>query len=210
MTARSENADAAGASTGSKGALTRRRILDAAVSRFGRDGYRATSVAQIAQDASVGGTVAYAYFANKKELFLAALDQDASAVIGEGLSIVFDGTDRESWRQDLMVTLVAAVERHPLARRVLANLEPDVTDRVLDIPALVELRIAVADRLRSEQGSGAVRDDIDPAEVGNGLVSIILSLLMSMVQLGEGVTDRYAADVIAVVEAAVDPPSPGR
>ena len=55
-----------------KGAQTRRAILRAAIVRFGRDGFRATSVADIARDASVGGTVAYAYFPNKEALFFAA------------------------------------------------------------------------------------------------------------------------------------------
>jgi AcrR family transcriptional regulator len=44
----------------SKGAQTRQAILRSAITRFGRDGYRSTSVADIARDADVGGTVAYA------------------------------------------------------------------------------------------------------------------------------------------------------
>lgn len=192
----------------SKGELTRQAVLDAAVHRFGRDGFRATSVARIARDAGVGGTVAYAYFDSKEDLFLSALDQDASAVIHEGLAIVFDADQpggRATWRRDLMLTLVGALDQHPLARRVLANLEPDVTDRVADIPALVELRAAVAERLAADQRTGLVRPDIDPVAVGSGVVSIILSLLMSMIQLGEQITSSYATDVVAVFEAAIDP-----
>ena len=122
--------------TPTKGAQTRQSILDAAIARFGREGFRATSVADIARDASVGGTVPYAYFADKEALFLAALDEDAAAVINEGLSSVFENPGRPDWRQTLLFTLVTAVDRHPLARRLLAGLEPDVTDRVLEIPAL--------------------------------------------------------------------------
>ena len=154
-----------------KGAQTRQAILDAAIARFGRDGYRATSVADIARDAGVGGTVAYAYFPNKEALFLAALDEDAAAVIHEGLvdasSTIPTVAD---WRQTLIFTLVGAVERHPLARRLLAGLEPEVTDRVLEIPALAELRKACAERLRAEQLAGTVRPDIDPVAIGNGVV----------------------------------------
>src|SRR2546423_10328395 len=116
----------------SKGAETRDAILAAAITRFGRDGFRSSSVADIARDASVGGTVAYAYFPSKESLFLAAVDEDAAAVIREGLSHVFDDPDVRGWRQTLIFTLVGAVERHPLARRLLAGLEPDVTDRVLE------------------------------------------------------------------------------
>ena len=189
-----------------KGEQTRRAVLDAAIDRFGRDGYRATSVADIARDARVGGTVPYAYFADKEALFLAAVDEDAAGVIEEGLSHLLSGEAHpRDWRSTLVFTLVDAVERHPLARRMLAGLEPDVTERVLLIPALEELRKACAERLRTEQAAGAVRADIDPVRVANGMVAIVLSLLMSVVQLGVSAASLYANDVAAVFEAALDP-----
>ena len=175
---------AADRASSSKGAQTRRSILAAAVSRFGRDGYRSTSVADIARDAGVGGTVAYAYFPNKEALFLAAVDEDAAAVIGEGLATVVAVPDIRRWHDTLIFTLVDAVERHPLARRLLAGLEPDATTRVLEIPALNELRKECTERLRAGQAAGAVRPDIDAALVGNGVVALMLSVLMSVTQLG--------------------------
>jgi AcrR family transcriptional regulator len=189
----------------SKGEQTRQAILDAAITRFGRDGYRATALADIARDADVGGTVAYAYFPSKEALFLAALDEDAAAVIHEGLSSVVDGANVLDWRQTLIFTLVAAVEGHPLARRLLAGLEPGVTDRVLEIPALNELRKACVERLQSEQLAGTVRPDIDPVAVGHGVVAIVLSLLMSVVQLGSDAAAPYTQDVASVFEAALGP-----
>jgi AcrR family transcriptional regulator len=187
-----------------KGELTRQAILRAAIERFGREGYRATSVADIARDAGVGGTVAYAYFPNKEALFVAAVDEDAAAVIREGLSTVLAEGKVEDWRQALVVTLVGAVDQHPLARRLLAGLEPDVTVRVLEIPALAELRKACAERLRAEQLTGVVRADIDPVSIANGVVAITLSLLMSVVQLGPSAAEIYGADVVAVFEAALE------
>jgi AcrR family transcriptional regulator len=193
--------------TSSKGEATRAAILAAAIARFGRDGYRATSVADIARDASVGGTVAYAYFPNKEALFLSAVDEDAAAVVQGGLSIVLDDPSStvDDWRQSLLFTLVEAVERHPLARRLLGGLEPEVTARVLEIPALSELRKACTERVRSDQLSGTVRSDIDPASLGNGIVSMVLSLLMSVVQLGREAAAPYATDVASVFEAALSP-----
>src|SRR5947199_3926940 len=94
----------------SKGERTSRAILKAAIERFGRDGYRATSVTDIARDAGVGGTVAYAYFPNKEALFLAAVDEDAAAVIQEGLSKVVGDAIVVDWRESLIFTLVEAVE----------------------------------------------------------------------------------------------------
>src|SRR4051812_11053844 len=187
----------------SKGQQTRQAILRAAIVRFGRDGYRATSVADIARDASVGGTVAYAYFPSKEALFLAAVDEDAAGVVHEGLSTI-DDAGIDDWRETLIFTLLGAGEHHPLARRLLAGLEPDVTDRVLEIPALAELRKACAERLTAEQLTGAVRPDIDPVTIANGVVAIILSLLMSVVQLGGSAAITYGPDVSAVFRAALD------
>ncbi len=204
------NATTGTAAPPTKGELTRRAILEAAIARFGREGFRSTSIADIARDAGVGGTVTYAYFPNKEALFLAAMDEDAAAVIREGLSSVIDDDQLPDWRQTLIFTLVAAVEEHPLARRVLAGLEPDVTERVLEIPALAELRTACTERIRAEQLAGTVRADIDPVSIGNGVISIMLSLLMSVVQIGRGPAVAYGTDVAAVFEAALDLTPPSR
>jgi AcrR family transcriptional regulator len=189
-----------------RGEQTRRTILDAAIARFARDGYRSTSVADIARDASIGGTVAYSYFPSKEALFIAAVDEDAAAVISAGLSNLEDEPGTADWPLQLILDLFAAVERHPLARRLLAGLEPDVTSRVLDISAVGELRKACIERLRNDQLAGDVSADVDPTVLGNGIVAISLSLLMSMVQIGAGAADAYGYDVAAVFAAALAPP----
>ena len=194
--------------TPTKGALTRRAILDAAIARFGRDGYRATSVADIARDASVGGTVAYTYFADKEALFFAALDEDAAEAIHQGLSGAFAELDLADWRRNLLLHLVGALDHHPLARRLLAGLEPEVTARVLEMPALNELRKVCAERLAADQLAGTVRTDLDPHVIANGIVAILLSLLMSVVQLGPDAASPYTSDVVAVFEAALVPRAP--
>lgn len=199
----------------SKGEQTRQSILDAAVLRFAQDGYRATSVADIARDAGVGGTVAYTYFVNKEALFFAAVDQDAAAVILEGVSSVI--IDREAglvngqpfdanWRQGLFGTLLGAVNRHPLARRLLAGLEPEVTARVYDTPALVELRHVVVERMRLDQQLGLVRPDIDAELIANGAVTIMISLLITAVQLGPVGLSYDGADIAAFFQAAIETP----
>lgn len=190
----------------SKGELTRRAVLDAATERFGRDGYKAASVADIARDAGVGGTVAYAYFPSKEALFLAALDEDAAAVIGEGVLHVLEQSDHKGWRETLMYTLVGALDHHPLARRVLSGLEPGVTDRVIDLPALMELRKTVADRLRIDQEAGRVRPDVDPADIATGAVAVIISLLMGVLQFGGNGINVYGPGIWALFDAALDPP----
>ena len=98
-----------------KGPGTRQVILAAAISRFGRDGYRSTSVADIAREAAVGPTAAFAYFPNKEALFLAAVDADAAAMIEEALSKANATSNTREWRQAFFVGSVEALGRHSLA-----------------------------------------------------------------------------------------------
>jgi AcrR family transcriptional regulator len=190
-----------------KGEQTRTAVLAAAIARFGREGYRATSVADVARDAGVGPTVPYAYFPNKEALFFAACDEDAAGLVAKAMAIVHEELEVEELRFGLILTLVDALPDHPLAGRLLGGLEPGVTDRVLQLPALEELRKGVAERLRTGQLEGHVRADIDPVAVGQGMVAIVLSLLMSVVQLGIDVAAPYAVDVAAVMAAALEPPT---
>jgi AcrR family transcriptional regulator len=188
-----------------KSATTRRAILDAAIARFGRDGYKATRVADIARDAGVGGTITYAYFPNKEALFLAALDEDTAGVIQHALAVAIAGPASPEWSKQVIPTLVAALDEHPLARRVLAGLEPHATDRLLEIPALAELRKVMAEQLRTGQLDGTVRNDIDPTSTANGINLLMLSFLMSTVQFGSEVSDTYRDDVLGVIAAAILP-----
>jgi AcrR family transcriptional regulator len=191
---------------GSKGARTRQRLLDAAVARFGGDGYRATSVAEIARDVGLSVPAAYVYFSNKEALFLAAVDEDATAVIDEGLAGIAGSKGTTRWRRALMATLSESVGRHSLARRVLAGLEPEFTVRLLHIPALEQMRKACGERVRARQLAGQVSPDIDAFTVGSGMVTVVLSLLMSSIQMGVEPATLLGSDVAAFIDAALGPP----
>ena len=191
--------------SGTKGERTRQALLQAAIERFARDGYRRTSVAEIARDANLSSTAAYAYFPSKEALFVAAVDEDAAAVIEEGLARLRDETEVDEWRQEIMATLLGAVQRHPLARRILSGLEPEFTVRLLGIPALEQMRKESAERIRRQQLAGRVRGDVDAMEMANGLTVIVLSLLMSLLQTGGDPASLLGSDVAAVFEAALGP-----
>ena len=102
--------------------------------------------------------------------------------------------------------MLDSLQHHPLARRVLAGLEPDFTVRLLDIPVLAELRKASADQLRTQQLAGDVRTDIDPDRMAGGLLTIVLSMLMSLIQTGLDPSEPRVADVHAVFDAALGVP----
>jgi AcrR family transcriptional regulator len=190
-----------------KGDRTRQALIGAGIVRFAREGYRGTSVADICRDAGLSTTASYPYFPNKEALFVAAVDEDVAGLIADAVSLVAIELAPEQWGHTMMRSLVQRMDEHPLARRIVSGLEPEFTMRLLDIPALAELRKGVAELMRAHQVTGQVRRDIDPVRMANGLVIIVISLLMATLQTGGAGLDLVADDVEAVLDAATRPPA---
>lgn len=193
------------AGLGTKGDRTRQRLLEIAVRRFAADGYRRTSVSDIARDADLTPAAVYAYFAGKEALFQAAVDADASALIADAGSAV-DGLPLRDGVARIMAVLGDRMAEHPLAARVLSGQEPDVIDRLLDLPSLAELTATLAVGIAEAQAAREIRTDVDPQLIAEGLEAIVLSLLMSSLQAGVQSTSRRAEAARAVLDAALSPP----
>jgi AcrR family transcriptional regulator len=190
-----------------KGERTRQRLLEIAVRRFAEDGFRRTSVSDIARAAGLTPAAVYAYFAGKEGLFQAAVDADAGALIDAARSAALGAS---SARERLVLFVAALRERvddHPLARRVLSGLEPEVAARLVTIPSLVALTAELADELAEAQSAGDIRPDVDPAELAVGLETIVLALLMAELQTAITVEPERAAGVLAVIDGALRPPT---
>jgi AcrR family transcriptional regulator len=194
--------------TSTKGDRTRGALLSAAVVRFAREGYRGSSVADVCRDARLSTTASYPYFANKEALFVAAVDEDVAGLIDDAVSLVAMGEDPDQWGRLMMRALVAHMDAHPLAGRILRGLEPEFTMRLLQIPALQELRKTVTELIRDQQVIGTVRQDIEPAQTASGMVVIVISLLMATLQTGANAAayELVGEDVESVLHAATRPP----
>lgn len=83
----------------------RPQIMDVAFELFVRDGYRATSMEQIARAAGVSKPVVYACFPSKAELFGALLDREERRML-EQFGAALAVAER---REDLEATLVAGL-----------------------------------------------------------------------------------------------------
>src|ERR1700730_258176 len=114
-----------------KGERTRQRLLEIAVQRFAADGFRRTSVSDIAREAGLTPAAAYAYFAGKEGLFQAAVDTDAGALIEAARSAAAEGASAREQLFLFVGELRERVEDHPLARRGVSALAPQGPPRPL-------------------------------------------------------------------------------
>jgi TetR/AcrR family transcriptional repressor of uid operon len=180
--------------------------MEAGIVRFAREGFRGTSVADVCRDAGLSTTASYPYFPNKEAIFVACVDEDVANLINESISMVVIDAEPLHWGRVMMRELIERMEQHPLARRIVSGREPEFTMRLLDIPALAELRKTVTELIRTQQASGEIRQDIDPRQTASGMVVIVISLLMATMQTDAAGFDLVADDVESVLSAATRPP----
>jgi AcrR family transcriptional regulator len=160
-----------------KALATRRRILDAAEALFTRDGYTATTMTAIADDADVAVQTLYAVFGNKRALLTELID-----VRVKGDEHADALRDREDWR---------AMERESDARRQIA-LFARIASRIGDRSAAINevlLQAAGADAeiaaLYERQRHSRYRDERRVARS-----------LARKGALRKGLSETRAADVI--------------
>ena len=189
---------------GGKGEKTRRRILDAAITRFALHGFRRTTVADIARDAGLTPAATYAYFESKDALFFAAVDADTAALVERAVDAGTGDTVREQYWTTI-AALRENVTQHPLARRVLAGLEPNVAPQLLGLPAIEAARVALVELLVEGQATGEIRADLDPEVFATGLEVLVLSTIMAEIQFASE-DDDYTLGVVAVIDAALANP----
>jgi AcrR family transcriptional regulator len=191
---------------GGKGDRTRRRLLEIAVERFAAEGFRRTSVSEIARAADLTPAAAYAYFAGKESLFVAAVDHDASGLVEHARSVMREPGHAANQMVRVLLLLMDRLPEYPLARRVLAGQEPEAIGRLLDLPSLAEFRRELEHGLRRAQARREIRDDLDPASLAAGLETLVIALLMAQIQTGVAPGTDRALGIATVLEAALGRP----
>lgn len=102
-------------------ARKRHRIIDAATELFRTQGYRKTSVDQVAEGAGVAKGTVYLYFQTKAELLVAAIAREKRMYLARFRSVFEDALEpRERLKRWLQGVLVSATEM-PLVSRLVAD-----------------------------------------------------------------------------------------
>jgi AcrR family transcriptional regulator len=94
------------------GSETRRQlILEAMVRVVGRQGYKATSVADVIAEADVSRTTFYKHFEDKHECFLAAYDMVTERILDE---VIANCDGEQAWLERVRIGLTTIVEMFAL------------------------------------------------------------------------------------------------
>ncbi len=205
-----------------RSARKRRAIMDAATALFLRDGYRTTSMDQIAADAAVSKQTVYKHFVDKDQLFreiVLGVTGNSEAIITE-LTASLRGSDVNS-AADLRTVLTDLARRYidsvlrphvlALRRLIIAEAErfPDLA-RIYFEQAPARAISVIADALRRHQERGLLRmEDADLAAAH--LAYLVLAIPQDKAQFCPGERpspaerDRLAAEAVRVFLAAYQP-----
>jgi TetR/AcrR family transcriptional regulator, fatty acid metabolism regulator protein len=189
----------------------RRQILDAAIRVFARQGFHATRVADIADEAGVAYGLVYHYFKSKEEvlnelfserwsLLLAAIEEaDRSEAAPRAKLEAVAGSIVDSYRHDpeLMKVIIVEVTRaaNSFGRTHLAEIR-----RAYD---------SIARIVAGGQRQGAFRDDIDADFASMSFYGAIEQLLsgwiFELIPAGDGDFEQAKSLVVAAICDGLEP-----
>ncbi len=162
----------------SKGERTRNRLLTCAIDHFAAVGFDAGSVPEIARMAGMSHSSVYQHFGRKETLFRNAVDTDLSDLFATPIASL----RAESPTAESLVSMVAVVldgcSRHPLARRVLSNIDGEQADAMRELPALALLEAELGAAISRAQTANTVRNDRSASSLAEGLISVALPVVV--------------------------------
>lgn len=191
--------------------MTASRIQEAALARFARQGFDATSMAEIATDVGIKKPSIYAHFRNKDALYLSLIPLMVDAELDYARSVLLDTTDTTTKRQihAYLCSIQARFERSFRVQfwmRALNSPPGHLHDAVMApmhgfmdaLEALLVDAIGASALLRNAHG-------LDAAVLARTCMSMIDSLQSELIYGGPQKYQRRLAALWAVFEAATAP-----
>jgi AcrR family transcriptional regulator len=143
-----------------KGVARRDEILTAALDVFSREGYRGTSLREVAKQVGMSLPGLMHYFESKEHLLTAILQKRDDDDLIDGLVRIMRHNRDVPGLVQLFITLAAAAEdpSHPA--------HPFFVDRYSVVLA------SLAEAIRDRQSAGTARADLDPEHIARVLIAI--------------------------------------
>ncbi|AEI96291.1 MULTISPECIES: TetR/AcrR family transcriptional regulator [Roseobacter] len=180
-----------------------RRILQAAVTKFRADGYRAVRIEDLAEMAEVSVGTVYNYYQTKGDILMATVTMEVEEVLEAGLAILADPPEAVG---DALLALIFSYYDHSLkylskemwrSAMALAIEAPGTPNGRRYFEMDQRLAAQMSDLVAELQNRGSVRRDIDP-----GLVGILLFNNLNQMFLEFVTQDDMQLDVLRTRVAA--------
>jgi AcrR family transcriptional regulator len=194
----------------------RAEIVRAAYEVFGRRGYQATGIADIAARLGIGHGTFYRYFKNKRDILDQVVDYGVQRIVevllSEAPRPAESAAEFSEQLRHIGERLFVLLDAEPALGRVImleaTSVDEEMTRRVL---GLFDTFGAMASSfVQNGITRGFLRADLDPASLGRALTALTLPSLFAAVRGGAGPEDRrrYVDALIGLVSDGLElPPS---
>lgn len=149
----------------------RAALLDAAMEVFGRRGYHAASIDEIAQAAGISKALIYEHFPSKKDLHASLLERHVQEIVEALASAAATSAPAQERLRSGVNAFLEWVEEHPEAFRLLFRdvFEADVAEVLVELQR--QATAAIAALMAEEAGPGALEPDRTTIETFAQLLS---------------------------------------
>jgi AcrR family transcriptional regulator len=185
-------------------AARRRQILDAASRRFVRNGFHATSMQDVLQEAGLSAGAVYRYFPSKAAIVAAIAEE----TVGDVIQVIDDiaGAEPAPPVEETMARVLDAVDAHT-GPQGNARIAMQVWAEALREPALADLVQVTYARIRSRfvelakraQEAGRIPADADPEHAGTVLFGMVPGYILQRLLVGGVDPGVYRSGLRALV-----------
>ncbi|MFN7971758.1 MAG: TetR/AcrR family transcriptional regulator [Acidobacteriota bacterium] len=179
----------------------RRRILEAAVTVFAREGYAGAKVADIAKKAGVADGTIYLYFRSKEELLLTLFEEIVGEFIEEAQRLLRPGADA---REKLATLATVHLQKLAANRDLAVVLQVELRQGIHHLTHITRSRLKVylgliKSILEEGQRAGLVRADLDPIIGAHVVFGSLDALITSWVLSGQPKDLGKLGDTLAAI-----------
>lgn len=168
---------------------TQDRIIAAARTLFGENGFHRTTTAEIARQAGIAEGTIYRYFKDKKELFVACVEPIIQEVVRRETAVMTGGTPREILRNRIIERTRVIRENLPIFHILFTEgkYHPEIA-RILLEQVTASISPAEWERIGAAVDSGALKHQPNPLIMSVGLTAAIWAMLA----VGPGADQLFA------------------
>ena len=165
---------------------TKTKIVDAALERFSKDGFKATTTKAIAEEADVNEVTLFRYFESKEKLFLAVIDRETMVRFE-----IFQHKMEPSDNLEEELTMIGTFMAESMLGKanffklmvIEVNRFPEILDHISTVPmAAIDMLSQYFDKAKEK---GLIRKDVDSEVMAVTFFSFMFRILITTAFLGD-------------------------
>lgn len=148
-------------------------IINAAMSVFGKNGYKKASVADIAEQAGIAKGMINYYFGSKKNLYLSLIEMSGKIMVEE-MQKRYDPSITDFFENlKMMIGIkIEAIKEHPAILQFLTSVSTETCDEVADeVKGFMSSGLSAREKMMFEGiDVSRFKDDVDPKLIDKFLI----------------------------------------